>query len=147
MKIILNNKKAYYNYFIYDKFEAGLVLLGSEVKSIRNKNVNFSDSYIIFKKNIPLITNMMIDHYDFSNSSHEKYRNRSLLLNKKEILKIQHKQKTEKYLIIPLKLYFNKKGIIKLEIALAKSKKKQDKRNSIKEKEFKRSKQYFKNKF
>lgn len=139
MKLINNNKKATFEYFIIDTFEAGIVLQGSEVKAIRNKTCNISESYIQIKNNEMYILNMNIPEYEHGSIfNHEPTRNRKLLMHKKEILKMSMKVKKEGMTIIPLKIYFNDDNRVKLTIALAKGKHTQDKRASIKEKDMKR---------
>ena len=139
MKLINNNKKATFEYFIIDTFEAGIVLQGSEVKAIRNKTCNISESYIQIKNNEMYILNMNIPEYEHGSIfNHEPTRNRKLLMHKKELLKMSMKVKKEGMTIIPLKIYFNDDNRVKLTIALAKGKHTQDKRASIKEKDMKR---------
>ena len=135
----INNKKAKYDYFIYDSYEAGLVLTGTEIKSIRQGNCNLKDSYIIIRNNEAFIVNMHISHYEEGNIfNHEETRTRKLLLHKKEILKLNDKLKIDGYTIIPIKLYFSKNKA-KLLIATAKGKKNYDKRETIKERDIKRN--------
>lgn len=139
MKVIANNKKAYFNYEILDRYEAGIVLTGSEIKSIRNGSVAIQESYINFEKNETYIINMNISNYHFSSSYKvDPLRKRKLLLNRKEILKIQQEKKIKGLIVIPLVLFLNAKGKAKLEIALCRPKKLHDKRQTIKEKELKR---------
>ena len=139
IKLINNNKKATFEYFIIDTFEAGIVLQGSEVKAIRNKTCNISESYIQIKNNEMYILNMNIPEYEHGSIfNQEPTRNRKLLMHKKEILKMSMKVKKEGMTIIPLKIYFNDDNRVKLTIALAKGKHTQDKRASIKEKDMKR---------
>lgn len=137
--VIVTNKKAAYNYFILSKYEAGIVLQGSEIKSIRNHAVNLKDSYVVIKNQEVFILNMHIAEYSHGNLfNHDPFRTRKLLLHKKEILKMQLKIKQEGFTLIPTKLYFNEKGKVKVEIALAKGKKLYDKRETIKQREQKR---------
>lgn len=134
----INNKKAYYDYFILDTYEAGIVLQGTEVKSLRVNGANIKDSYIIIRNNEAFILNMHISHYDKGNIfNHDETRTRKLLLNKKEILKIRDKISLEGMTVVPLKLYF-KDGKAKVLIGIAKGKKNYDKREAIKEKDIKR---------
>ncbi len=136
MTIIATNKKALYDYFILSKYEAGIVLLGSEIKSIRNRAVNLKDSYVVIKNHEAFILNMHIAEYHYGNLfNHDPFRTRKLLLHKKEILKIQLKIKQEGFTLIPIRLYLNEKGKAKVEIALAKGKKMYDKRETIKQRE------------
>ncbi len=137
--VIVTNKKAAYDYFILSKYEAGIVLQGSEIKSIRNHAVNLKDSYVVIKNQEVFILNMHIAEYSHGNLfNHDPFRTRKLLLHKKEILKMQLKIKQEGFTLIPTKLYFNEKGKVKVEIALAKGKKLYDKREAIKQREQKR---------
>lgn len=137
--VIVANKKAAYDYFILSKYEAGIVLQGSEIKSIRNHAVNLKDSYVVIKNQEVFILNMHIAEYSHGNLfNHDPFRTRKLLLHKKEILKMQLKIKQEGFTLIPTKLYFNEKGKVKVEIALAKGKKLYDKRETIKQREQKR---------
>lgn len=137
--VIVTNKKAAYDYFILSKYEAGIVLQGSEIKSVRNHAVNLKDSYVVIKNQEVFILNMHIAEYSHGNLfNHDPFRTRKLLLHKKEILKMQLKIKQEGFTLIPTKLYFNEKGKVKVEIALAKGKKLYDKRETIKQREQKR---------
>lgn len=138
-KLISSNKKAYFDYTLFDKFEAGVSLLGTEIKSIRKNGANLKDSYIKITDNLEaILINCHISHYEFGNiNNHEPLRDRKLLLNKKEILKILNKIKQEKYTVVPTKMYFSGRWV-KLEIALAKGKKLYDKRETIKKKDIKR---------
>jgi len=138
-KLISSNKKAYFDYLLFDKFEAGLALLGTEIKSIRRNGANLKDSYIKITDNLEAyLINCHISPYDFGNIfNHEPKRERKLLLNKKEILKILNKVKQEKYTIVPTQMYFSGRWA-KIEIALAKGKKLYDKRESLKKKDIKR---------
>ncbi|MBR5303931.1 MAG: SsrA-binding protein SmpB [Candidatus Gastranaerophilales bacterium] len=138
-KIISSNKKAYFDYLLFDKFEAGIALLGTEIKSIRRNGANLKDSYIKITDNLEAyLINCHISPYEFGNIyNHEPRRERKLLLNKKEILKILNKVKQEKYTIVPTQMHFSARWV-KLEIALAKGKKLYDKRESIKKKDIER---------
>ena len=135
-KLISSNKKAYFDYLIFDKFEAGIALLGTEIKSIRRNGANLKDSYIKITDNLEAyLINCHISPYEFGNIyNHEPRRERKLLLNKKEILKISNKVKQEKYTIVPTQMYFSSRWV-KLEIALAKGKKLYDKRDALKKKD------------
>ena len=136
MEII--NRKAKFDYELYDKLEAGIVLTGTEIKSIRNGSCNLKDSYIIIKNNEAFILNMYIKEYKEGNRfNHEEDRTRKLLLHKKEILKLQNKINQEGFTIIPLKLYF-KNGIAKLEIYVAKGKHTYNKKEAIKKRDIER---------
>ncbi len=135
----IENRKARYEYFIESEFEAGIVLVGTEVKSIRNGSANISEAFCRVKNNEVFINNMYIDHYDFGNQfNHDERRERKLLLNKHEIKKISDKIKLSGLTLIPLSVYFvNSKA--KVKIGLAKGKKNYDKRNSIKERDISRN--------
>ena len=134
----INNKKAYHDYFIGDTYEAGIVLKGTEIKSLRVNGANIKDSYIVIRNNEAFIINMHISHYEQGNIfNHEETRTRKLLLNKKEIFKIRDKITLDGSTVVPLKLYF-KNGKAKLLIGTAKGKKNYDKRESIKERDVKR---------
>jgi len=135
MKLICQNKKASYDYFILDRLEAGIKLTGTEIKAIRAGKININDAYVITKTNKVYILNMYIGKYDLGNIfNHDERRSRELLLNKKEIRKWDQKVNTDGVTIIPLKAYFVD-ALVKIEIALAKGKNKGDKRESLKEKE------------
>lgn len=138
-KLINTNKKATFEYFIIETFEAGIQLVGTEVKAIRDKTCQIAESYIQVKGNEMYILNMNIPEYTYGNLfNHEPIRTRKLLMHKKEILKMSLRVKKEGMTIIPLKIYFNDANKVKLEIALAKGKHTQDKRASMKEKDIKR---------
>ena len=133
------NKKAKFNYFIEDEYTAGIVLTGSEIKSIRNKNVSISDSFCEFNDNDELfISKMYIKEYQNSTYNRNSLSQRKLLLNKKELKKLKKKISDVGLTIIPLKLFINDSGLAKMKIAIAKGKKLFDKRHSLKEKEVKR---------
>lgn len=135
IKIIADNKKARFDYEIIDKFEAGLVLTGSEVKSIRDGAVNLKDSYIAFRNGEAFLQNAHISVYKASSyNNHEPERLRKLLLHRDELNKISGRVQEKSLSCVPLKMYF-KKGRIKLEIGLGRGKKMHDKRQSIKKKE------------
>ena len=138
-KLINTNKKATFEYFIIETYEAGIELVGTEVKAIREKTCQIAESYIQVKNNEMFILNMNIPEYTFGNVfNHEPTRVRKLLMHKKEILKMSLKVKKDGMTIIPLKIYFNDANKVKLEIALAKGKHTVDKRASLKEKDMKR---------
>ncbi len=144
IKVVATNKNAYHNYNIIETYEAGLVLEGSEVKSIREGAVNLRDSFIRIDNGEAYIYNMYVAPYKPAGKlQHDPYRKRKLLLHKREILKLMGKVQEKGLTIIPLKLYF-KNGKAKLEIALAKGKAKYEKREAIKERDIKRelSKKY-----
>jgi SsrA-binding protein len=137
-KIICNNKKAYHNYFIEEKFEAGMVLTGTEVKSLRVGKANLNDSFAIVKNGEAFLNNLHISPYDFGNrENHDPDRMRKLLLHKKEIARLFGKIREQGYSVVPLRLYF-KSGMVKVEIGLAKGKKLYDKREDMKQKDQKR---------
>lgn len=139
VKIISSNKKAYFDYSIFEKYVAGIVLTGTEIKSVRAGAINLKDSFIKIENFEAWLYNCHISPYDMGNRyNHEPLRVRKLLLNKKEILKILNKQKQENYTIIPLNAFL-KKGYLKLEIALCKGKKLYDKRESLKKKDIARN--------
>lgn len=139
IKVVANNKKARHDYFIEKTYEAGLVLKGTEVKSIRQGRVNLKESYVIVKNGEIFVFGMHVSPYKEGNIFNEDpLRTRKLLLNRKEIRKISQDIKLEGSTVVPLRLYF-KRGRAKLEIALAKGKKLYDKRESQREKDIKRS--------
>ena len=144
LKIISKNRKAHYNYFFKEFFEAGIVLYGSEVKSLRDSKVNISESYAFDNKGEIYLVNSHIPSYkESSYNNHDPKRNRKLLLNKKEINKLIGRINREGFTLIPTKIYF-KKGKAKVEIAVAKGKKQYDKRHSLKKKDWDREKaRYF----
>ena len=134
----INNRKAKFDYQIFDTYETGIVLTGTEIKSIRQGNCNLKDSYVVIKNGEAYIINMHISHYEEGNIfNHEETRTRKLLLHKKEILKLNDKIRIEGYTLVPLKLYFVKNRA-KLQVALAKGKKNYDKRQALKEKDINR---------
>ena len=144
LKIISNNRKAKFNYFFKEFFEAGLALKGSEVKSLRDGKVNISDAYAYdLNGEIFLINSHISSYKESSYNDHEPLRNRKLLLNKREINKLIGKMNKEGYSLIPTKMYF-KKGKAKVEIAVAKGKKQYDKRAVKKKRDWNREKsRYF----
>ena len=134
----INNRKAYFDYFIEEEIEAGIALVGTEIKSIRNGSCNLKDSYAIIKNNEAFILGIHISKYKEGNQfNHDELRTRKLLLNKKEIIKIKTKITQEGYSLIPLKLYF-KKNKVKLLLGIARGKKLYDKRQAIKERDLDR---------
>ena len=144
LKIICLNRKASFNYFFEDIYEAGIVLKGSEIKSVRNGKANIGDAYAIEKEGEIFLINSHISSYkQASFSNHNPMGERKLLLNKKEINKLIGKMQREGFTLIPTKMYF-KKGKAKIEIAIAKGKKKYDKRQAIKRRDWNREKaRYF----
>ena len=140
LKIICLNRKASFNYFFEDLIEAGIVLKGSEIKSIRNGKVNIADSYAIEKKGEIFLVNSHIAQYKQANiSNHNPTDERKLLLSKREINKLIGKMQREGFTIVPTKMYF-KKGRAKIEIAVAKGKKQYDKRAVKKNRDWSRDK-------
>ena len=142
MQIIATNKKANFDYFINEKFEAGLILTGSEVKSLRINTGSIKESFIIEKEGELWLTNCYIKKYSSSNDlTSNTTRERKILVTKKQLNKIIGGARREGMTIVPIILYFNQKGLAKLTIGLAKGKKKVDKRASIKDKEWNIKKQ------
>ena len=144
LKIICLNRKASFNYFFLDLYEAGIMLKGSEIKSVREGKVNIADSYAVEKNGEIFLVNSHIPIYEqASSTNHKPYDERKLLLNKKEINKIIGKINTDGFSLVPTKMYF-KKGKAKLEIAVAKGKKQFDKRQTKKNRDWNRDKaRYF----
>ena len=135
-KVICTNKKAFHDYFIVDKFEAGIVLSGCEIKSICEGKINLQDGYASIDKGELFVYNIFISHY--TNGTYfnlPEKRTRKLLMHKKEILKISHSIKEKGFTLIPIKIYTNNYGKIKVELALVKAKHNYDKRESLKEKQ------------
>jgi len=140
LKIICLNRKANFNYFFEDIYEAGIVLKGSEIKSVRNGKVNIADAYAVEKNGEIFLVNSHISSYkQASYSNHNPIGERKLLLNRKEINKLIGKMQREGFTLIPTKMYF-KKGKAKIEIAVAKGKKQYDKRQAIKRRDWNRDK-------
>lgn len=139
MKTTVNiqNKKGSFNYQFIDKYVAGIMLIGTEVKAIRANNVSFVDSYCLFIEGELWLSGLHISQYKFGDN-HEEKRNRKLLLTKKELAKLFNEVKQSGLTLVPVRLYTNEKGLIKVEIALAKGKKTYDKREDLKEKDAKR---------
>ena len=144
LKIISNNRKAKYNYFFTEFFEAGIVLKGSEVKSLRDGKVNIAESYSFDHNGEMYLVNSHIPSYKQSSyNDHDPNRNRKLLLTKREINKLIGRVNREGYTLIPTKIYF-KKGKAKIEIAVAKGKKQYDKRQTKKKRDWNRERaRYF----
>ncbi len=136
-KIIAKNKKALFDYEILEKYEAGIVLEGSEVKAIRKGRVNLKDSFVRIIKGEPFLLNAHISYLDTTNPyfKPDERRPRKLLLHKKEIDKLLGKVTKEALTIVPLSIYLNHKNLVKVEIALARGKKLHDKRETIKRRE------------
>lgn len=138
MKVIASNKKVSHDYFILESFECGIVLTGTEIKSVRLGKVSINDAYARVKDYQMLLTNMHIAKYAFGNIfNHEETRERRLLMHKKEIVKLSQRVKQEGMTLIPTKVYL-KDGFCKVEIALCKGKKQYDKREVAKEKDVSR---------
>ncbi|MBQ8459737.1 SsrA-binding protein SmpB [bacterium] len=134
-KVITTNRKAFHDYLIFDKFVAGIVLTGTEIKSIRKNAINLKDSFCRIEDNEIFLYNCHISLYEQGNRyNHKEERTRKLLLTKKEILKMQSKIKKDGYTIVPLEVFITK-GFAKLEIALAKGKKLYDKREALAKKD------------
>lgn len=129
-KIICNNKKAFHEYFIEDKYEAGISLVGTEVKSVKNGDCSMKDAFVVITGGQAQICGLHIKHYEMGNIfNHDPDRVRTLLLHKDEIRKLEQNAQTKGYTIIPLNIYF-RNGKVKVEIALAKGKKLYDKRDT-----------------
>ena len=137
MKILYNNKKAYYNFFVSDTIEAGIVLKGNEVKSVLAGKINLADSYVVIKNGEAILKNCYIPPWQNPSNWVETRPDRKLLLHKEEILKLERKVQEKGYGLVPTKAYYNK-GLVKIEIALAKGKKLYDKRDVLKDKAVKR---------
>ncbi len=137
---IAKNKKAYFDYFLEEKFEAGLVLKGSEIKAIRAGRVNLKDSFIRFVQGEAFLFNAHIGRLETTHHfyAHEERGSRKLLLHKKQIAKMIKAVERDGYTVVPLQLYFNDRNIVKIQIAIAKGKQLHDKRNDLKEKDMKR---------
>jgi len=142
----IRNKSAYHDYFFDDKYNAGMVLAGTEVKSIREGKVSFADSFCIFQKGELWVKNLHIAEYRFgTTNNHIAVHDRKLLLTNKELRKLESKIKEKGFTIIPLRIYFNEKGLAKMEIGLGRGKKLYDKRETIKQRDTERDmKKYLK---
>lgn len=135
-KVEIRNKKASFEYFLDEVFEAGIVLTGTEIKSVRNAKASVSEAYCAFQDGELYVKNMHIAEYEFGTySNHDPKRDRKLLLNFRELKKLSTKTKERGYTIIPVMLFLNEKGLAKLNIALARGKKLYDKRETIKTKD------------
>jgi len=134
--ILIKNRKAFFNYQITDKYIAGIMLLGTEIKSIRESAVNLSNSFCSIENDNIMVKGMRISEYLHGNiNNHDPVRDRKLLLNKKEIRQIKKKVFEKKLSIIPTKLFVNKRGFAKVELGLGKGKKEYDKRETIKKRD------------
>lgn len=132
----LKNRQAFYEYFIDDKYVAGMVLTGTEVKSLRAGRASFNDSYCLLHKGEVFIRSLHIAEYSHGTvNNHDPVRERKLLLQKREIRKIESKLKEKGYTLVPLRIFFNENNLVKIEIGLARGKKLHDKRETIKKRE------------
>jgi SsrA-binding protein len=144
-RIEVVNKKAGFNFHIEDKFTAGIVLQGTEVKSVRANNLNMGDAYCVMMDGELYLRNMHISEFkQASFVSHEPIHDRKLLLTKKEIKRLDQKAKTKGYTIFPIRLFENERGIFKIEIGIGQGKKQFDKREDLKEKDAKRDLERYK---
>ena len=140
----MKNRSAYHHYFIEAKYEAGMVLLGTEVKSLREGKASFNDSYCLVHKGEVWVKSLHIAQYSHGTvNNHDPVRYRKLLLQKREIKRIESKLKEKGCTLIPLSIFFNDKGLAKIEIGLAKGKKLHDKRETIKQKDVEREMKRF----
>ncbi len=136
----IRNRSAFHDYFIEDTYDAGMVLHGTEVKSLRAGKASFNDSYCLFNKGELYIKSLHIAEYSHGNvNNHDPLRDRKLLLQRRELRKLENKLKEQGYTLVPLKIYFNDKGLAKLQFGLGKGKKSYDKRESIKQKDMDRA--------
>jgi SsrA-binding protein len=142
----IRNRSAYHEYFIEEKYDAGMVLAGTEVKSIRESKLSFADSFCLFFKGELWVRNLHIAEYRFgTTNNHIAVHDRKLLLNRRELRKLENKLKDKGYTIIPLRVFLSDKGLVKMEIGLARGKKLYDKRETIKERDTQREiKRYLK---
>jgi SsrA-binding protein len=139
MKVITNNKKAFYDYFVSDLVEAGIVLEGSEVKSVRAGGASLAESFVLIKNGEIFLKNAYIKPYEQATSfKPDERRTRKLLLSRSEIQKFSRAVKEKGFTLVATKIYINKSGLVKVEIGLAKGKKLYDKRQTLKEKAVKR---------
>ncbi|HEV3221639.1 MAG TPA: SsrA-binding protein SmpB [Puia sp.] len=135
----IRNRSAYHEYFIEEKYNAGMVLAGTEVKSIREGKVSFADSFCVFFKSELWVRNLHIAEYRFgTTNNHIAVHDRKLLLKRKELRKLENKLKDKGYTIIPLRIFLSEKGLIKMEIGLGRGKKLYDKRETIKDRDTQR---------
>jgi len=135
----MNNRQAYFHYHIDDKYIAGIMLLGTEVKSIREGKVSFNDAYCLFDKGELWLRGLYIAEYKLGTvNNHVAVHDRKLLLTQKELKRLQAKMKERGLTLIPLRVFFNEKNLVKIEIGLARGKKVHDKRESIKERDVER---------
>lgn len=137
--VVIANKKASFNFQLMESFHAGIMLSGTEVKPLREGKASLNDSFCFFRKGELWIKNLHISEYKYGNyNNHEPLRIRKLLLNKREMQRLQEKVKERGLTIVPVQIYFNERGFAKIEIALARGKKTFDKRESIKERDTKK---------
>lgn len=137
--IEIRNRSAFHDFFIEDKYTAGMVLSGTEVKALRVGKASFNDSYCIFNKGELYVKSLHISEYSFGTTQrHEPLQERKLLLTKRELKKLQTKMTEKGYTIVPLKIFFNEKNLAKIEIGLGKGKKLHDKRETIKKRDVER---------
>lgn len=142
--IKIENRSAYHHYFIDAKYDAGMVLLGTEVKSLKEGKASFNDSFCQIYQGEVWVKSLHISPYSHgTNNNHDPLRDRKLLLQKREIRKIEAKLKEKGYTLVPLQISFNDKGLAKMQIGLAKGKKLHDKRDSIKQKDVEREMKRF----
>lgn len=135
----VKNKRAAFEYFFLENYECGLQLTGSEVKSLRLGDASITEAFCVFERDELVVRNMTIQPFEKAkNYGHEPKRDRKLLLHRTELNKLQRKLKDQGVTIVPVRVFFNAKGIAKMDIALAKGKKTYDKRDSLKEKDIKR---------
>ena len=140
----IKNRSAFHEFFIDARYDAGMVLQGTEVKSIRGGKVSFNDAYCLVHKGEIWVKSLHIAEYSHGNlNNHEPMRDRKLLLQKKEIKKIETKLKEKGYTLVPLRLYINDKGFVKIEIGLARGKKLHDKRETLRKKDVEREMKRF----
>ena len=138
-KINIRNKKASFEYHLLEKFISGIVLTGTEIKSIRNGKASIKEAYCVFEEGELYVRNMHVSEYDYGTyNNHEPKRDRKLLLTARELKKLQSKTAEKGLTIVPTHLFLSEKGLAKLEISLAKGKKVHDKRDDIKQKDIKR---------
>lgn len=139
MAVVVKNRRAYRDYFIHERYEAGISLKGTEIKSIRQGKVQIADAYITFQNEEAYIKNMHIAAYDHGNRyNHVEDRDRKLLLHRREIDRLMRAQNREGYTIIPLAMHINHRGLAKIEIAVAKGKHLYDKRETEKKRSMQR---------
>ncbi len=138
-KVVARNKKAFHDFHIFDRYKAGIELIGSEVKSLREGKANLKESYVTVRNGEAFLSGMHIAPYSHTGTDgHDPLRKRRLLLHKREIRKLHQSTAEKGHTIVPLELYFDKKGRAKTEIAVVKGKRQYDKRETIKAKDIKR---------